>query len=171
MHCPRCGTSATVGQQFCRSCGFNLEKVSELFGDPLAAEPSHPGSEAARLRERQQKVERWVRIAGLSVVELILVTLILVAILQMILTGSFGVLELFLVLILIATAVMIGLKTYARLLKEKLENPPLPRPTGRLQSDEVRSLEAFREPVSTITDRTTELLSPPNGVDTGKLHD
>jgi zinc ribbon protein len=31
MHCPNCGTKASAGQRFCRSCGFGLEKVEQLI--------------------------------------------------------------------------------------------------------------------------------------------
>jgi NMD protein affecting ribosome stability and mRNA decay len=64
MHCPRCGTNATVGQQFCRSCGLNQEKVTELLGDELSVEPLSSNEERARLRERQRKFEQWGGIAG-----------------------------------------------------------------------------------------------------------
>lgn len=66
MHCPRCGTNATPGQQFCRACGLSLEKVAELLGDELAIESRSPASEAARLHERHQKFEHLAGIAGLT---------------------------------------------------------------------------------------------------------
>jgi uncharacterized Zn finger protein (UPF0148 family) len=62
MHCPRCGVNATVGQQFCRSCGLNLEKVTELLGEE--AESLSSIDERARLRERQRKFEQWAGITG-----------------------------------------------------------------------------------------------------------
>jgi ribosomal protein L37E len=31
MHCPNCGHSATPSQNYCRSCGFNLEKFLDLY--------------------------------------------------------------------------------------------------------------------------------------------
>ena len=36
MHCPKCGTPAAGVQKFCRTCGFSLEKVAELLGEPVA---------------------------------------------------------------------------------------------------------------------------------------
>ena len=87
MHCPRCGNSATVGQQFCRSCGFNLEKIAELLGEQLASDQSS-GNKIARLRERQRKLERWGGIAGLSTFGVILIMLIVVVFHQRILKGE-----------------------------------------------------------------------------------
>ena len=37
MHCPNCGTKASIGQKFCRACGFGLEKVEQLIADQKAA--------------------------------------------------------------------------------------------------------------------------------------
>jgi hypothetical protein len=34
-----------------------------------------------------------------------------------------------------------------------------------------KKLEAYREPVPTVTDRTTELLAPAQRADTGKMDD
>jgi hypothetical protein len=50
-------------------------------------------------------------------------------------------------------------------MKEKLAKPPLPRPD---ESREGRKLQAYREPVPTITDRTPELLEPAKAADTGE---
>src|SRR6266550_2444998 len=124
MHCPRCGTIATIGQQFCRSCGLNLEKVEELLGKELAVEPSSPNKDLARLRERQRKFEHWSVIAGFITFGLILVTLVVLGILNMIMSGSVSLAELFLILIAIGAATMGLFRTYSKSLKEKLANPP-----------------------------------------------
>lgn len=31
MHCPNCGSESPSAQKFCRSCGFDLKPVSQLF--------------------------------------------------------------------------------------------------------------------------------------------
>jgi hypothetical protein len=33
MHCPNCGSEATMDQNFCRSCGFGLGKVAMLIAE------------------------------------------------------------------------------------------------------------------------------------------
>jgi hypothetical protein len=168
MHCPRCGTNATIGQQFCRSCGLNLEKVAELLGN----EPAEPASlidERARLRERQRKFEQWGGIAGLVTFGLILLTLIVVVFAAMVLKGGAIVVipGLLLILLAIGAGVMGLFQTYSKSLKAKLEEQSLPR-TG---SDETKKLEIYREPAPTVTDRTTELLAPASGAETGKIDD
>jgi hypothetical protein len=172
MHCPRCGTNATLGQQFCRSCGFNLEKVAELLGDELAVESSPSIDERARLRERQRKFEKWGGIAGLVTFGLILLLLIVVVFHQMILKGGAIVIPgLLLILLAIGAGVMGLFQTYSKSLKEKLANPPLPRAAELPGSDETRKLDVYREPVPTVTDRTTELLVPAKGAETGGIDD
>ena len=169
MHCPRCGTNATIGQQFCRSCGLSLEKVAELLGNELPLEVSTRQNELARLRERQQKFQEWGGIAGLITFGLILLLFIIVVVSQMILKGGalIGV-GMLLILLAIGAGVMGLFQAYSKSLKEKLANPPLPKPDV---SREARKLQAYREPVPTITDRTTDLLAPARGADTGKMDD
>ena len=168
MHCPRCGTSATVGQQFCRSCGLSLDKVAELLDNELPLEPSR-ANEIARLRERQRKFQEWGGIAGLITFGLILLLMIIVVFSQMILKGGAMIIPGTLLILLAIGAAAMGLfQTYSKSLKEKLETPPLP---AHPESDEARRLDSYREPVPTITERTTELLAPPNGVETGKIVD
>jgi hypothetical protein len=169
MHCPRCGTNATVGQQFCRSCGLSLEKVAELLGNELPLEASTRQNELARLRERQQKFQEWGGIAGLITFGLILLLFIIVVVSQMILKGGalIGV-GLLLILLAIGAGIMGGFQAYSKSLKEKLANPPLPKPG---ESGAGRKLEAYHEPVPTVTDRTTELLASARGAETGKMDD
>jgi hypothetical protein len=172
MHCPRCGTNATVGQQFCRSCGLCLEKVAELLGNELAVGPSSSVDERARLRERARKFEQWGGIAGLVTFGLILLLLIVVVFHQMILKGGAIVIPGLLLMLLAIGAAAMGLfQTRSKSLKEKLANQPLPRPAERPESDDARKIEAYREPVPTVTDRTTELLVPARGAETGKMDD
>jgi cation transport ATPase len=166
MHCPRCGTNATIGQQFCRSCGLNLEKVTELLGEE--AELSSAIDERARLRERQRKFEQWGSIAGLVTFGLILLLMIVVVFLQMILKGG-AIVGLLLILLAIGAAVMGLFQTYSKSLMAKLTNPP--RPLDVPGSNATRKLEGHREPVPTVTDRTTELLVPTRTADTGKMDD
>ena len=157
MHCPRCGNSATAGQQFCRSCGLSLDKVAELLGSELPLEPTR-ANEIARLQERQRKFQEWGGIAGLITFGLILLTMIVVVFSQMIMKGRSMIIPgLLLILLAIGAAVMGLCQTYSKSLKEKLERPQLPRPT---ETHEARTLDPYREPVPTVTERTTELLAP-----------
>jgi hypothetical protein len=44
MHCPICGTKASMNQNFCRSCGMELQEISQLVAKHLfATDPAlHP---------------------------------------------------------------------------------------------------------------------------------
>ena len=86
MHCPRCGTSAGEGQQFCRTCGLNLEKVAELVAESSPAETR--GVESLRLKELQRKHESWGGIAGLITFALILVLFVTIVFSQIIMKGG-----------------------------------------------------------------------------------
>jgi hypothetical protein len=108
----------------------------------------------------------WHR--GLIVFGLILLTLIVVVFLQMILKGG-AIVGLLLILLAIGAAMMGSFQTYSKSLMAKLANPP--RPLDVPGSDETRTLEAYREPVPTVTDRTTELLVSAKAADTGKMNE
>ena len=169
MHCPRCGTNATLGQQFCRSCGFNLERIAELLGEQLAVQPTSGNGDFARLRERQQKLERWAGIAGLSTFGLLLLTLIVVVFNQMILKGgAIALAGLLIILFTMGAAIMGGFQTYSKSLKDKLAKQPLRAPTEEPLPDTAEKLGPFREPVVSITDHTTELLTATRSAETGK---
>lgn len=98
--------------------------------------------------------------------------MIIVVFSQMIMKGRAMVIPgLLLILLAIGAAVMGLFQTYSKSLKEKLANPPLPRANDLPGPDETRRLDAYREPVPTVTDRTTELLVPAKAADTGKMDD
>jgi hypothetical protein len=164
MHCPRCGTGAAANQQFCRSCGFGLEKVAELVGDANGAAPSPRTEEVARLQELQRKHENWGGIAGLITCYLILLLLIVIVLTLMIMKGGILILPgSFLILLALGAGVMAYFQTSAKFLKQKIAAPELPgaRPS------EIDSPIAIRG--GSITDRTTELLNDSNDRTTGQV--
>lgn len=165
MHCPRCGTNAAVDQQFCRSCGLNLEKVAEFLGEELLAPNSETTNDLARLRERQQKLEQWGGIAAMSTLGLVFLTLVIITVRGMIM-GTTPLLAglLFIVLVIIAS-VMAWLLGSAQHLKNKLAARPLTA-SNQIKAKDTQELYPHREPVESITDRTTELLTASKNTDT-----
>jgi len=149
---------------------LGLEKVSQLVDEQVATPQTDPIRDLAPVRERQQKFERWGGIARLSLFGLALVAVLVLIISKMVLAGSVGLPDLFLVLIAIGAGITVGLQTYSRSLKKKLATPALPKATRRVRPDQSQRLEGYREPVPTITDRTTELLTPTTS-NTRKLDD
>jgi len=60
MHCPDCGTKASAGQKFCRTCGFSLEKVEQLIADQKAAATEQTALATAGLSDNWlRRLEKW----------------------------------------------------------------------------------------------------------------
>jgi|SRR5215813_3256425 len=149
MHCPRCGSDALIGQPFCRSCGLNLEKVSELLAEQP---PSNANTNLSRMHDRQVKLERWGLASGVGVFGVILLLLVYIIASKMIANGMF-VPGVFVILVAAGVAVTVGLQLYAKSLKEELtrarpvieiKTKPEPQPQLNAQS---------------VTEHTTELLN------------
>lgn len=167
MHCPRCGTNATPGQQFCRGCGLSLEKIAELLGEELSIQSSSPPSEAARLRERQQRFENWAGIAGLTTFGLILLSLIVIVFSQMILRGGILIIPgTLLILLAIGAGVMGVFQMYSKSLKAKLEARPLPPANMPLT---IEAADAYPLPPKSVSEGTTELLEMTKSPETGPI--
>ena len=168
MHCPRCGTNATSGQQFCRACGFSLEKVAELLGDELAIESPSLTSEAARLRERQQKFENLAGIAGLTTFGLILLLFIIIVFTQMILKGGLLIIPgALLILLAIGAGAMAVFQGYSKSLKAKLTERPLPPSTELLT---IGATDTHALPPQSVSEGTTELLERAGNAETGPIN-
>lgn len=167
MHCPRCGTNATSGQQFCRTCGLGLEKVAAILGDELAIESTSPASEAARLRERQKKFENWAGIAGLTTFGLILVLFVILVFTQMILKGGILIIPGALLILLAVGAGAMGLfQGYSKSLKARLGERLLPRSNTPLP---IATPDTFPLPPQSISEPTTELLEMTRSAETGRI--
>jgi hypothetical protein len=60
MHCPNCGTKASIAQKFCRACGFSLEKVGQLIDDHRTAAADQTIGAAGGLSDDWlRKLEKW----------------------------------------------------------------------------------------------------------------
>lgn len=161
MHCPNCGKGTSPEQKFCRSCGLGLEKFSQLLGEQLKAEAVEPARPAElALREKQQRVERWLGGAAATFVSL-LVGLILFAIVYgvIIRQGRWLQGSVFLLLVL-AAGCALGLVFYNETLKERLAGGDR-APEPSLSAPDTAQLlpEAHSTPVHGVTERTTALLA------------
>jgi hypothetical protein len=156
MHCPRCGAEAVIGQQFCRGCGFNLEKVAEL----VAEQPSALSIPTlAHLHLRQRRFEHWAGIAGLAFMSLVFLSLIYLVIIElMIKSGKIGV-GLLLLIFFLGGGVIAALQGYAKSLKQQLTLKNSATVEDLLKAGTINQLEPQREPISSVTDHTTELLT------------
>jgi hypothetical protein len=57
MHCPNCGAEASKEQNFCRACGFGLEKVAQLIAE--RASDKHFGSAFDSSKKRSKGLSHW----------------------------------------------------------------------------------------------------------------
>jgi len=161
MFCPNCGANNTTEQNFCRSCGLNLEDTAKSL---LAQIPS---AETANLLKREQRLEKFGNFAfgGLGVVFLIAVGGIIYAIIQgMILSGKQPWVGVLLTAFIIFAALTLAYVVFNEDLKEKKKKLSLqaqkelaePKTTGRLLEE-----KPF-ETVGSVTESSTELLPSEN---------
>ena len=157
MFCPNCGKENQADQKFCRSCGLKLDAVLQVVAELL------PSEESAALQKRKRILEK-LGFVSLSIAGLIgLMSLIFAAALyKLVLFGPefmFWVSAIALFVFLMAAAVLIG---YSKLfMRVEKADPQLAAPdespsgqtTGKLLEDR------FFEPVPSVTEDTTNLLS------------
>jgi hypothetical protein len=60
MYCPSCGVTGTIGQKFCRSCGMDLQMISEMVAGRLPAADAGVTSDLDKTRaHRMIKFMGW----------------------------------------------------------------------------------------------------------------
>lgn len=155
MYCPNCGKENSAEQKFCRSCGLSLEKAVQSLVEQL------PALELDKnLRERQERVDRWLVILAASGISVFVVGILWAIIYKLIiikgevLEGS------------VFAAFFVGLIIFALL---ALYSESLRKTAGKRQmlqappkevSDTAKLLpDSQVEPVPSVTERTTELLT------------
>ncbi len=161
MFCPNCGANNSTEQNFCRSCGLNLEKTSQSLLEQI------PSAESAKFLKRQQKIEYFgmAALSGLGIVGLIGLGAAIYSILvKMILSGQNIAGGIFIIAALICAVSSLAFVIYwtdrednDKRLKQ-VRNSPISgnRNTGNLLE------EGNFEPVSSVTENTTDLLYAEN---------
>ena len=157
MYCPSCGAKNSIEQNFCRSCGFNLEDTSKSL---LAQFPSAGTTD---LLKRRQSLERFGKFAfgGFGIVLVLAVAGIIYAIVSgMILSGKNPLVGILLAAFLVFAALMLAYVFLKEDFKEKRtklkQTEPnelgTPKTTGKLLPE-----KPF-EMVPSVVENSTELL-------------
>ncbi|HEX8503442.1 MAG TPA: hypothetical protein VF659_22855 [Pyrinomonadaceae bacterium] len=151
MLCPNCGTRTTNEHKFCRNCGMNLEPVARA----LAAHLSLGGAAAAAAaREAERLAVRRMASGLIAGVVVVLFGVLLMALLPGKGFKVLGVAAAFIGLVAALVSVLSPMLSAGRAGRQA--PPPAldgaAAPTGRRLHG-----RAF-EPVSSVTDHTTELL-------------
>ena len=169
MHCPNCGHKISAEQKFCRGCGMSLEKVVQLLGELSPA--VRQSAQGAREQQLKRLAERagTALLAGAGAVFFLAVcwAIILKIIIR---KGEWleGGMFLALLIALVGGGLLLSYSASAR--KSALALAPEP---PALQPDEhtARLLsEPPLEPVPSVTERTTELLTVERRADTTEVN-
>jgi hypothetical protein len=158
MYCPNCGNKNSAGQKFCRSCGLGLEKIVQSLTEQL------PTKLDESLQERKEKLERW-GVAALSVFGVGVLSFILYGVFYKLMLTQGRILA---ALVILALIIIMGcgllsvvLFANANELKEASAKRQIKEPTELNPSEGTKGLlpEAHPEPMFSVAERTTELLS------------
>jgi hypothetical protein len=157
MYCPSCGTKVSATQKFCRSCGLGLEKIAQSLAEEA------PTRLDEGLQKRQRKIERWLFITFLGgFTPLILVIVWLIIYNLIILEGDVLKGLLFLSMVL-GPAVALLLLFYRESLRKALAERQRSRQALSQTEPTTKALpESNFEPISSITEHTTEILVAKN---------
>ena len=157
MYCPNCGTKTATDQNFCRACGLGLEKIA------LSLNEQRPARIDRSLLEQKERFEK-LGVAALSVFGLGLLSFIAYSIGYKLMISK-G--DLFTGLAMLGFIIMIvcGLASVILFAKAKevgeeasKRKPQQDLPTESGSTKELLT-EGHFEPVPTVTERTTELLT------------
>jgi hypothetical protein len=153
MYCPNCGKTNSADQNFCRSCGLQLEKVMQSLVEQLSADELN-----RTLSEKRRKLDKLIQAIAVSTAS-ILVFSVMGGIIYSVIVNQEGFLVGGIFLALILGLVLFGvLMLYRESMikasnKRRVEHPEMPgHDTAKLLS------ESQIEPIPSVTDRTTDLL-------------
>ena len=157
MYCPNCGTKTSADQNFCRACGLGLDKIA------LSLNEQRPARIDRSLLEQKERFEK-LGVAALSVFGLGLLSFIVYSIGYKLMISKGDVLT-GLAMIGFIIMVVCGLASVVLFAKAKevgdeasKRKPQQDLSTASGSTKELLT-EGHFEPVPTVTERTTELLT------------
>ena len=161
MFCPNCGSNNSTEQKFCRSCGLNLEKSAESLVEQM------PNAQNPNLLKQTQQIEKFGNFAlgGFGVVLLTAVGAIIYFIFsKMILSGAnvlAGILIIAFLIFAVLSLIFVILNESAKEKKAKINPVLADELTGAKDTGKLLEEKPF-EPVSSVTENSTELLFAEN---------
>ncbi len=168
MHCPGCGTEAPLTQKFCRSCGFNLEKVPQLVAEQLSESQLVASNASKALQKRQREIERWLSVTGIGFTVLVALSM-LVGLIYLVFAGSIPMVPGIILLVLVLGGIAAGsLGIYSERLKKKLSDRTESLKSLPDAGTTSLTFEPFDGPFLSVTERTTNLLDKNNAVEVKK---
>lgn len=158
MHCPSCGAETTIEQKFCRTCGMDLETVSQLVTAHASPETLKREKSLTKraIQRRMYQSFKWAMIIFI----LGMASLATVKTLGFAKVYNLG--PLFLVFLgmgLMLFGALSPMRDRYALQARKVLHPPR---TGELhEAEATKALASARVPVSipSITERTTQLIA------------
>ena len=157
MFCPNCGTKTSIDQNFCRACGLGLEKIAVSLNEQL------PTRVDVSLQEQKERFEK-LGVAALSVFGLGLLSMIIYGVVYKLMLSEGDILS---ALAAIGLIIMIACGIASAILFAKANeageaatkrNPQQNLPAEGESTRELLT-EGHFEPVPTVTERTTDLLT------------
>jgi hypothetical protein len=161
MYCPNCGKTNSSEQNFCRSCGLNLEKIAQSILEQLPA-----GELDKVIQDRRRRADRLIKFVAGSAISIVVASVLWGIIYEIIivkgevLAGSIF-LSFILALILFALLVIYR-ESLLKASRRPFAEQEMPKATAKLLP------ESQAQSMASITERTTDLLMAEKKDETGK---
>ena len=169
MHCPNCGMKAALNQKYCRSCGFSLEKFSQMFEEqsPDREAPELEAGQLEDLQAQRRKIERLRNIVFTALLTGVLGYILGYSVTYRLMVDEDSFLVgILLGLVILGAIAVIWLSLWAEDLRKTTaewkqiqpgvttENPPASETSSNLQ------IADYHETPRSVIENTTRLLDP-----------